>query len=102
MIQKSSSVAWICQICKQPINSGDGFVEVINCNPDLGPVGSYPCKATPPFDLGTEESDGVKIDDLVTELLQRKPNIGFIVFHSRCDPHPNTEGYSIQLTRAET
>ncbi|MEK6408930.1 MAG: hypothetical protein AABN34_18560 [Acidobacteriota bacterium] len=102
MIQDGSSTVWICQTCKQPISTGDGFIEVINCNSDLGPIGSYPREATPPFDLGTEESGGAKIGDLVAELLQRKPYIGFLVFHTRCDPYPDTEGYSIQLARAET
>lgn len=102
MIQDGSSTVWICQTCKQPITSGDGFIEVINCNPDLGPVGSYPSEATPPFDLETERVGAVKIGVLVDEFLRRKPNIDFLVLHTRCDPHTDTEGYSIPVSQAET
>jgi hypothetical protein len=92
-----STSNWICQSCRKPILDGDGTIEIININQELGAVGDYPKLAS-----GTEESaELISTTQRVLRLIT--PNSGLIVYHNgECDPHPNNEGYWLSTARATT
>ena len=33
---------WTCDVCQEPIDPDDGFLEFFNADPTCGPVGAYP------------------------------------------------------------
>ena len=99
----TTSPHWVCQTCKQPITDGRGTIEIINTNPELGPVGGYPREATP--EVAPVRTDSGFIDTVGTlEVLRdHKSNVDLLVYHTeRCDPHPDTDGYHFDVNRAAT
>ena len=49
---------WACSVCKHPLAEGSGMIEIINANPELGPVGSHPVQAEAEFG-DTDVPDGI-------------------------------------------
>jgi hypothetical protein len=83
---------WVCQQCGQPINQGDGYIEAINVDSGVAPVGAYPQE--PSLEVETErgEHGGVTMDAAVWAIRQSRIRVGFIVYHEEHDPHPDNEG----------
>lgn len=105
LTQDAISQHWICQKCKKPIG-GNGFVEIFNANPALGPVGSYPVQRSPDFDprevqdayivereLATIQREQQMQTEEAVRFLDRPINIGFGVFHTECSPYSDLMNY---------
>lgn len=82
---------WVCQTCRAATGR-DGIVEIINVNIDLGPVGTYPRRATQDrriveerFLTAKADERGVARKDLVLTALELAaipdvtPNNAFVV-----------------------
>ncbi len=83
---RSKGVPWSCVTCGQPISGGEGIVELINTNAELGPIGAYPRAPSDDKDL------------------MAAPNVKAIVYHQgECDPYPDAgDGYWFTTDRAAT
>jgi hypothetical protein len=105
---------WICQICHEQ-TGGEGIIEIINANIDLGPIGSYPVRATEDVAIGEQRfraemarEKGVSIDKLVltaAELVKLSPptaNNVLVIRHLRCTSDQRNQGYWFETSRAET
>lgn len=76
---------WLCTTCGRPIKQGEGVIELVNNDPEIGPIGSLPRRA----------SDD---DDLVAHR-----RVEFVAYHNpKCDPHPGEQGYWFAADRANT
>jgi hypothetical protein len=105
---------WICQICDQPTGD-DGIIEIINVNIDLGPIGTYPVRATEDGDIVVERflderarAQGVNRERLLlsaadlADMPGVTPNNAFVVRHLRCTADCKVQGYWIATSRAAT
>jgi hypothetical protein len=106
---------WICTFCNAPIPPAGGMIDVINLNPDLGPVGAYPIEATP--DAWTKSVEDAKrraaegggfrsLSDITLEEMvdggKRGPYVGFRAYHHDCDPDVKGSAYHFPIREAPT
>ncbi|MBC8137581.1 MAG: hypothetical protein H8F28_16995 [Fibrella sp.] len=77
-------------------------MEIVNSNQELGTVGGYPRKATNELEVQGKNPGVYDAIELMDAYKNHEQNIDFLVFHTKCDPHPNTEGYVIELSRAKS
>ena len=105
---------WICQVCDETADQ-DAFIEVINTDIDLGPIGSYPVRSSEPADAATErlrvklasecgaapEMVALTAEDLAN-LEEPEQRIAFVVRHSRCTADREIQGYWFETDRAKT
>jgi hypothetical protein len=99
------AATWICSKCGKPLIDGNGMIDVINANPDLGTVGTYPQRAAAPEEpVEHDESGAVDLASLQTRILEgmRRPNnVDFVVLHADCR-EGETFGYQIAPSQAQT
>ncbi len=99
----------ICQACGEAIAEGEGWLEIVNTNPDLGPVGGWPRSASRELDghgnyAGERNNTGERnysFQVWTWKELENKQftqvNIGFKLLHGRCDPDIGADSYWLDI-----
>lgn len=105
---------WVCQVCKKPMAT-EGIIEVINVNIDLGPIGTYPMKATEDeavvdarrraeraAQLGISEEELSFQPFQGSEGLRLEKNVDFTARHLKCYADSEMQGYWFASREVET
>ena len=102
----NDQMRWICGKCGEPIEDGQGGIDLYNLKRTLGPIGAYPRESSPTEPLGMKPVkpgllpiySEVELNDLDWET---NKTVGIRVVHKRCDQTGRC-GYWIEVERAST
>jgi hypothetical protein len=92
---------WVCDKCGRSIHDGEGAVEIVNNNPDLGATGDMPMEATPDFEGVRDDLGFIDMGATVEARINHPVNIRFQAFHYKCAPK-DSQPYSIDVIKAAT